>query len=85
MCITARMARKYAATIRGLAVVAVVGLHSDPSRAAISRADPVKNVLAQAIAAREGQELLWVKPDMLHLYDMPPADEPLKIAFRDLS
>ena len=37
------------------------------------------------VAAREGQELLWVKPDSLHLYDMPPADEPLKIAFRDLS
>src|ERR1041384_270575 len=37
------------------------------------------------VAAREGQELLWVKPDTLHLYDMPPADEPLKIAFRDLS
>jgi 8-oxo-dGTP diphosphatase len=38
-----------------------------------------------SVAAREGQELLWVKPDTLHLYDMPPADEPLKIAFRDLS
>ena len=36
------------------------------------------------VAAHEGQELLWVKPDTLHLYDMPPADEPLKIAFRDL-
>jgi 8-oxo-dGTP diphosphatase len=36
-------------------------------------------------AAREGQELLWVKPNTLHLYDMPPADEPLKIALRDLS
>ncbi|HSD92693.1 MAG TPA: 8-oxo-dGTP diphosphatase MutT, partial [Methyloceanibacter sp.] len=32
------------------------------------------------IAAHEGQELLWVKPDTLHLYDMPPADEPLKVA-----
>jgi 8-oxo-dGTP diphosphatase len=28
--------------------------------------------------AHEGQELLWVRPDALHLYDMPPADEPLK-------
>ncbi len=37
-----------------------------------------------SVAAHEGQELLWVKPDTLHLYDMPPADEPLKIAFRDL-
>ncbi|HEY8251052.1 MAG TPA: 8-oxo-dGTP diphosphatase MutT [Burkholderiales bacterium] len=36
------------------------------------------------VAAHEGQELLWVKPDTLHLYDMPPADEPLMIAFRDL-
>jgi len=38
-----------------------------------------------SVAAREGQELLWVKPDALHRYDMPPADEPLKIAMRDLS
>jgi 8-oxo-dGTP diphosphatase len=37
------------------------------------------------VAAHEGQELLWVKPNTLHLYDMPPADEPLKIALRDLS
>jgi 8-oxo-dGTP diphosphatase len=37
-----------------------------------------------AITAHEGQELLWVKPDTLHLYDMPPADAPLKIALRDL-
>jgi 8-oxo-dGTP diphosphatase len=37
-----------------------------------------------SVAAHEGQELLWVKPDTLHLYDMPPADEPLKIALRDL-
>ena len=37
-----------------------------------------------SVAAHEGQELLWVKPGTLHLYDMPPADEPLKIAFRDL-
>ncbi len=37
------------------------------------------------VTAHEGQELLWVKPDTLHRYDMPPADEPLKIALRDLS
>ncbi|HKA99905.1 MAG TPA: 8-oxo-dGTP diphosphatase MutT [Methyloceanibacter sp.] len=36
------------------------------------------------IAAHEGQELLWAKSDTLHLYDMPPADTPLKIALRDL-
>jgi 8-oxo-dGTP diphosphatase len=36
------------------------------------------------IAAREGQELRWVKPDALRQYDMPPADEPLKLALRDL-
>jgi len=36
------------------------------------------------VAAHEGQELLWVKPNTLHLYDMPPADEPLKLALRDL-
>ena len=36
------------------------------------------------VTAHEGQELLWVSPDTLHLYDMPPADEPLKIALRDL-
>ena len=33
--------------------------------------------------AREGQDLLWVKPAALPLYDMPPADEPLKIALRE--
>jgi len=37
-----------------------------------------------SVTAHEGQELLWVKPDALHLYDMPPADEPLKLALRDL-
>jgi 8-oxo-dGTP diphosphatase len=36
------------------------------------------------LTAQEGQELVWVKPDTLHRYDMPPADEPLKIALRDL-
>jgi 8-oxo-dGTP diphosphatase len=34
--------------------------------------------------ATEGQELRWVEPDALSGYDMPPADEPLKIALRDL-
>lgn len=38
-----------------------------------------------SVAAHEEQELLWVKPDTLHRYDMPPADEPLKIALRDLT
>jgi 8-oxo-dGTP diphosphatase len=37
-----------------------------------------------SIAAQENQELLWVKPDALRLYDMPPADEPLKTSLRDL-
>ena len=37
-----------------------------------------------SVAAHEGQELRWVKPNTLHLYDMPPADAPLKIALRDL-
>jgi 8-oxo-dGTP diphosphatase len=36
------------------------------------------------VDAHEGQELLWVKPDTLCLYDMPPADEPLKIALPEL-
>jgi 8-oxo-dGTP diphosphatase len=36
------------------------------------------------VTAHEGQEFLWVKPDRLHLYDMPPADAPLKIVLRDL-
>lgn len=36
------------------------------------------------VTALEGQELVWVSPETLHLYDMPPADEPLKIALRDL-
>jgi 8-oxo-dGTP diphosphatase len=30
------------------------------------------------ITAHEGQELLWVKPEALASYAMPPADEPLK-------
>ncbi|MGH6832787.1 MAG: (deoxy)nucleoside triphosphate pyrophosphohydrolase [Methyloceanibacter sp.] len=37
-----------------------------------------------SVAAHERQELLWVKPDALYLYDMPPADEPLKIALPKL-
>ena len=36
------------------------------------------------IAAQENQELLWVKPDELRLYDMPPADEPLKASLSNL-
>jgi 8-oxo-dGTP diphosphatase len=32
-----------------------------------------------SVAAHEGQELSWVRPDALRLYDMPPADEPLKL------
>ena len=30
------------------------------------------------VAAEEGQELAWVRPDQLVDYAMPPADEPLK-------
>jgi 8-oxo-dGTP diphosphatase len=30
------------------------------------------------VAAHEGQELLWVRPEALGAYAMPPADEPLK-------
>ncbi len=36
------------------------------------------------VTALEGQELLWVRPNALGAYDMPPADEPLKSALRDL-
>jgi 8-oxo-dGTP diphosphatase len=36
------------------------------------------------VTAHEGQQVIWVKPDTLDLYDMPPADAPLKIALRDL-
>jgi len=36
------------------------------------------------LAAQEGQELRWVRPEELAGYDMPPADEPLKVALRDL-
>lgn len=34
--------------------------------------------------AQEGQDIAWVRPDALDAYDMPPADEPLKLALRDL-
>jgi 8-oxo-dGTP diphosphatase len=34
--------------------------------------------------ALEGQELRWVRPEELADYDMPPADEPLKTALRNL-
>jgi 8-oxo-dGTP diphosphatase len=30
------------------------------------------------VAAKEGQQLAWVRPDRLDDYAMPPADEPLK-------
>jgi len=30
------------------------------------------------VAAEEGQQLAWVRPNELDRYDMPPADEPLK-------
>ena len=36
------------------------------------------------VEARDGQELAWVRPNRLSGYDMPPADEPLKAALRDL-
>ena len=34
--------------------------------------------------ALEGQELLWVRPEALKSYDMPPADEPLKSTLCEL-
>ncbi len=33
--------------------------------------------------AREGQALAWVRPNRLHTYKMPPADEPLVPMLRD--
>jgi 8-oxo-dGTP diphosphatase len=36
------------------------------------------------VTALEGQELRWVRKEALAEYDMPPADEPLKTALRDL-
>ena len=35
-------------------------------------------------AAKEGQELAWVRPNRFGDYAMPPADEPLKAMLRDL-
>jgi 8-oxo-dGTP diphosphatase len=40
--------------------------------------------LTFASHAYPGFHLLWVRPDDLVRYDMPPADEPLKVALRDL-
>ena len=37
-----------------------------------------------SVAAHEGQELSWARPDALHHYAMPPADEPLKTALPEL-
>jgi 8-oxo-dGTP diphosphatase len=37
-----------------------------------------------SVAANEGQELAFVRPEELRRYDMPPADEPLKLALPDL-
>jgi 8-oxo-dGTP diphosphatase len=36
------------------------------------------------IAPQQGQELAWVRAKRLAEYAMPPADEPLKAALRDL-
>lgn len=36
------------------------------------------------VEAKEGQELAWVRTAKLGGYAMPPADEPLKAALRDL-
>lgn len=36
------------------------------------------------VVAQEGQESLWLRPEELDAYAMPPADEPLKVALRDL-
>ena len=36
------------------------------------------------VTARQGQELVWVRPNRLADYAMPPADEPLKAMLRDL-
>jgi len=36
------------------------------------------------IVAREGQKLAWVRPQRLEDYAMPPADQPLVAALRDL-
>jgi 8-oxo-dGTP diphosphatase len=39
---------------------------------------------AGTITAQEGQDIAWVPPEALGAYEMPPADEPLKRALRDL-
>ena len=36
------------------------------------------------VTARQGQELVWVRPNRLADYAMAPADEPLKAMLRDL-
>jgi 8-oxo-dGTP diphosphatase len=36
------------------------------------------------MAAHEGQNLIWVRPNALGPYAMPPADEPLKVVLREL-
>jgi 8-oxo-dGTP diphosphatase len=36
------------------------------------------------MTAHEGQEIIWVRPEALLDYAMPPADEPLKIALPKL-
>lgn len=36
------------------------------------------------VEPREGQELVWVRPNRLNDYEMPPADVPLKAMLRDL-
>src|ERR1700693_1063697 len=36
------------------------------------------------MAAHEGQNLIWVRPNALGPYAMPPADEPLKAVLREL-
>ena len=35
------------------------------------------------VAAREGQELAWVRPSRMGDYPMPPADKPLVAMLRD--
>jgi len=36
------------------------------------------------VTAREGQEIAWVRAARLGDYQMPPADEPLRVMLRDL-
>ena len=35
------------------------------------------------VEPKEGQELVWARPNRLSEYEMPPADEPLKAILRD--